>query len=280
MACKRPSASVVDDTLDPLVYVTPRTECHCGGSLHPRGQRAQEATLVTLTGCVEIKQIPMECSRRGCRAQFHYNYTKRDGKRINSVSLKDVRALFIHRQLAFDLKFLEYHEALHFRGFLSVRAVSWAFQGVLAGDSHTADDQKWRLRYQDVRVLYVAMKEFGDMREAGFRDYLHSIELSHMSDCKEVTQKMLAEYDAWLHKDVFPPAKPDSVTAMAGDGHEKVLTKVCAGDKMPKKPPQTHHGKPKAFTNGWFMLIKPADGRILSVEQQFEPENNDVPRRC
>ena len=76
--------------------------------------------------------------------------------------------------------------------------------------------EKWRLRYQDVRVLYVAIKEFGDMREAGFGDYLRSIELSYQSNCKEVSQMMLAEYDAWLHKDVFPPAKPDSVTAMAG----------------------------------------------------------------
>ena len=122
------------------------------------------------------------------------------------------------------------------------------------------------------------MKEFGDMKDACFGDYLHSVEPSHQSDCKEVTQKMLAEYDAWLHKDVFPPAKPELVTAMAGDGHEKVLTKVCAGagDKMPKKPPQTHHGKPKPFTNGWFMLINPADGRILSVGQQFELGSNDI----
>jgi hypothetical protein len=30
------------------------------------------------------------------------------------------------------------------------------------------------------------------------------------------------------------------------------------------------------FTNGWYMIVKPDTGRILSVTQQFEPENNDT----
>ena len=92
MACKRPSASVVDDALDPLVYVTPRTECHCGSSLQTIGNRVYKATLVTLTGCTEIKHMHKLCTRRGYRALFQYNYAKRDGKRMNSVSLKDVTA--------------------------------------------------------------------------------------------------------------------------------------------------------------------------------------------
>ena len=117
------------------------------------------------------------------------------------------------------------------------------------------------------------------MKDAGCDDFLQTIEVDDRCPV-EITPRMLAAYDVWLHKDVCPPANVMSVTALAGDGHEKVLTKVCAGDKVPKKSPPAIGGDPKLFANGWFMVSNPADGRIVSVEQQVEPENNEVTARA
>ena len=35
-------------------------------------------------------------------------------------------------------------------------------------------------------------------------------------------------------------------------------------------------GRVKPFANGWFMFVAPSSGRILSVSQMIEPENNQV----
>jgi hypothetical protein len=90
---------------------------------------------------------------------------------------------------------------------------------------------------------------------------------------------MLAAYDTWLHTKVFPTSKYRRVKELVGDGHEKILTKICAGDAIPKKSRKASRGKKKHFTNGWFMIAHPC-GRIVSVEQQVEPENNDVVTRA
>ena len=73
-----------------------------------------------------------------------------------------------------------------------------------------------------------------------------------------------------MHNHVYPPLNSETVIALAGDGHEKVLTRICHGDAVPMKSPEALGGGGKPFTNGWF------DGRVLSMEQQIEPENNAV----
>ena len=44
----------------------------------------------------------------------------------------------------------------------------------------------------------------------------------------------MRDYDKYLHETVFPGDNPDSITALSGDGIEKILVKVGA-DKAPKK---------------------------------------------
>ena len=208
---------------------------------------------------------------------YAYNFAWVGGKKFNTVALSDIDVVFVSVPWAFDKKYLEYHEALHYRGCLSTRALSWATGAVFVPEVSVTG--RFRERYQSARFLFLAMQEFGDMKDAGCDDFLQNIKVSDRHHV-EITPRMLAAYDAWLHADVFPPANVMSVTALAGDGHEKVLTKVCAGDKVPKKSPPAIGGNPKNFTNGWFMVSNPADGRIVSVEQQVEPENNEVTARA
>ncbi len=103
--------------------------------------------------------------------------------------------------------------------------------------------EHWRRRFEDVKFLYMAMKEFGDMKEAGRGNFLRKIELSHDSNHTEITPRMLAEYDKWVHDEIYPPPAPHKVTELAGDGHEKVLTRVCSGHKVPMKSPKGSGGK-------------------------------------
>ena len=154
------------------------------------------------------------------------------------------------------------------------KAIAWAFdRKVRATDELLAH---WRDRYSDARFLFLAMKEFGEMERNGNGQFLKKIELSHDQSCKEITKPMLDKYSDWLHAKVYPPASPASVKHIAGDGHEKILTKICAGDKVPMKQRKGKNGRKLLYANGWFMIMDAAGGRVLSVQQQFEPENNEV----
>ena len=209
---------------------------------------------------------------------YAYNFAWVGGRKFNTVALSDIDVVFVSMHWAFDKKDLEYHDALHYRGCLSTHALLWATGAALVPEASTVT-ACFRKRYQGARFLFLAMQEFGDMKDAGCDDFLQTIEVSDRHPV-EITPRMLAACDAWLHADVFPPANVMSVTAFAGDGHEKILTKVCAGDKVPKKSPPAIGGDHKLFTNGWLMVSNPADGRVVSVELQVEPENNEVTARA
>jgi len=253
-------------------FTTPLTRCAvCKGSLTKHHEVS--AVLVSFQGLREVTHQMMKCTDKKCRAQHGQNYVWVDKQKINTVGPTDIEVLFINAKCAFDMKFLEYHEALQFRGFLSTRAIAWA-----AGDALFDGEEidHWRLRCEDARFLRLAMLEFSDLDKAGGEKFLQQIALSHDSNCQEISDSALAAYDKWLHMKVFPPPKPQTVTTLAGDGHEKVLTKICAGDRAPMKSPKAPGGGRKPFLNGWFGVVSPKDGRILSMVQQFEPENNAV----
>ena len=49
----------------------------------------------------------------------------------------------------------------------------------------------------------------------------------------EISQKNLELYDAYVHTKLLPPANPGNVSALVGDGHEKVLVKCNGGAGFP-----------------------------------------------
>ena len=55
---------------------------------------------------------------------YAYNFAWVGGKKFNTVALSDIDVVFVSVAWAFDKKYLEYHEALHYRGCLSTHALS------------------------------------------------------------------------------------------------------------------------------------------------------------
>ncbi len=104
------------------------------------------------------------------------------------------------------------------------------------------------------------------MKAAGDEDILFDIQLGHRL-ANEITASALQKYDNWLHEKVFPPTQPALVKELAGDGHEKVVSKLCQGERPPMIGPHGRDGCRRGTTNGWFMIADPQTGRVLSVVQ-------------
>lgn len=255
-------------------YMTPAKSCGwCGSGLHVSHE--VKASVMSMDGPVSVVHVIKRCCRKECRVHHAYNFLYTSTKKYNTVMIDDVKALFVNVFQGYDLKFLRYHDALHFRGFVSATAVEWACRQVLDNDTML---KTWRRSYEDARFLYLAMVEFSDMKAKGGPDHMSNIQVSDHGHegVREVTEKMIADYDKWLHHCAFPIDNPTSVKELAGDGHEKILKRICNGDAKPMKTRKAPGGRAKPFTHGWFMVMDPANGRIVSVVQQFEPENNAV----
>ena len=188
-----------------------------------------------------------------------------NGNKRNTLHPDDLTAegvLFENSNLAFTLAYLRYHGSLHDRGFLSTNAIAWCYKDLHGADSVVAHFHE---RHNTALFLYLAMQELAPLKR-----HLNII----IDD--EVSPGALAAYDAHLHHNVFPPADCSQVRELSGDGHEKVITKVCCPPKKRAGAPNKTRTTPKPYTNGWFFLVHPGSHRILSVVSQFEPEGNDT----
>ena len=58
------------------------------------------------------------------------------------------------------------------------------------------------------------------------------------------------------------------------DGHEKVLVKCGTALAKQRSGRPRATGIVKPYGHGWFMIVDPASGRVLSVVSQDDPENN------
>ena len=223
-------------------FVTPVVKCFCGGSLGSRPEI--DAVEYSRNGCWPVKHCPLQCCRRDCRTTYAYIFCWKNGHKMNTVSLDDITTIFVSDKVAFDMKYLEYHESLQFRGFLSGGAIAFAGEDVLFQTTHS----HLKYLYQTARFLRLAMKEF-ELLEGG--RFLRSIYVD-----KAVSDEALTAYDDFVHEHCFPPARQASGKESVGDGHEKVLQKIGASEALPKKMSGRpwKSGKVKPFTNGWYMI--------------------------
>ena len=91
------------------------------------------------------------------------------------------------------------------------------------------------------------------------------------------TDGVLDTYDAMLHAVELQGPNADSVHEVCIDGHEKVLMKtLCGCGKRGGQPIKKKTRSLNNYSNGWFMAVNPADGRVLGVEAVLKPEDNDV----
>jgi hypothetical protein len=273
----KPAASHVFKPVVPVPSVrivsTPRTSCICGGLLCASGQDT-DAVIYSLAGAEFVKHTSKRCTSKQCRKYFYYNFcTTDEGGRVNTVLLSQVDYLFVTPQTGFEKKFLEYHSMLHFRGYISAGAIAFAAGEVLFSDSNLGEFW-WAKTFRDAQFLRMVMQELFEVQKSLVYEIIIGDELS---------AKALRAYDDYMHRVGFLPANPDDVKELCGDGHEKVLVKLCCDDEKPKKrsgPPSSKRSTAFPYNNGWFMAVNPTDGRVLGVQEQFEPENNQVVIDC
>ena len=127
---------------------------------------------------------------------------------------------------AFDITYLEYNDAIQFRGFASSKAIEWAGkQTLFKHNTYTRLD----LRYNDAYMLFLVMQAMEAMA-AGSDD--HEGPLPPAVDLQDtVKAAFVHQYDAWVHTHAFGPASPQKVLELVGDGHEKVLSRLCAASQ-------------------------------------------------
>ena len=250
-------------------FTCPLKTCWCGGPLH--NARPIAAKCQDLVGVKDVTFTPKQCNRRKCRTMYGYNYYWLGGKKVSCVGIADLKGgvLFTSSKRCFTLRYLKFFNDLAFRGFLSSRATMWAYARSFAPPSDAdktygcdilahADEV-----HTDALMYYLALQEFGDLENKG------DIVIGG-----EISAKNLKEYEIYLHEKVYPPDDPTQVKLIVGDGHAKVMTKCEGHSKRAGRPRKLKKQRRKALTNGWFMVCEPG-GRVLVVQQQIDPENND-----
>jgi len=181
---------------------------------------------------------------------------------VNTARPRDLknRVLFVTNNVCYEVIFLEYHEKLMFRGFLSNNAQQWALKEVLDEKNLMKSNSREQRRLCDTLFYHMAMKEF-ELIDAHL-----NIKIEH-----EISTQDLARLNAHYHDKVYPPQSPKKVKELCGDGHKKIMM-------ITDEP--TKGKKPLTRNNGWFCIADPKSGRIWAMVPQVDPENNAVVTRA
>ena len=267
---KRPASQMAPQP----VHTTSLSLCMCGSSWRLSKHHVIAATCYDLIGAKEVMVETKRCN--SCSMIYGPNFRNRSGELTNTSKISDMAmdtVLFVNTKVGFTIRFLKYHSFQFFRCCSTGRGVEWAFEKTFFDNPQKHDAPKlhygFRKLYYDALFYYMVALEWEILGK-------------HMSVVigKELDEKILDEYDTHCHEYLLPPAHPKKVTALVGDGHQKVLMKTCgaignASKKRAGRPRQDGHEK-RSHGHGWFMLIDPVSARILSVVPQDQPEGNTV----
>ena len=250
-------------------YVCPLTACVCSGCHGTLLKHCEVAsTLYDLAGPQEVIVVTKQCSVRSCRASYGYNYVWQNGSKVNAVSLEELvdEVLFVSSKCGFTFRYFKYHEELLYRGHVSARATTHAYNAVF-GDEMSVVPNWFRQVHENAFFYMLALREF---QKVG----LHmAIEIEN-----EISDHAISIYHTFCHSSIFLRSMEtrQSLKTLVGDGHGKIRGKChVAPNKRagrPRKTPLTvgKHG------NGWFIICDPDSGSILNMTTMHEPENNEV----
>ena len=252
------------------IATTPLTRCAwCDGSL-ACASRSVQAKCVDLIGVTDVEHLIKECCRRECRARHAYNFYWKGHSKINTLARGNVGPfLFVADNLCFSTRLLRNLASLRFRTALSLRGWVWSYSDTFGGQPARVAQSRLRQSLSDALVYFEAMLEFEAVGE-------------HLKIAigEELSKSSLALYERHLHLKVYPPSNPMDVKEVVGDGHVKVSMRCSVAPMKRAGAPKRNRAKPKASTNGWFMVVHPATLRVLSVEPQIEPEDKHVVTKC
>eukprot|EP00438_Fugacium_kawagutii_P010367 Skav231997 [mRNA] locus=scaffold719:439782:442514:+ [translate_table: standard] len=231
------------------------------------------AQVYTLEGVLNVTHVRKRCTRRTCYLRHSYNYVQTGECKANILDPEDAEYIFITTQTGFSKKFLEYHDALQFRGYISMKAIEWAQRNCI-WSSDEEQQARWVKSYASARLLLVCLKEFSAMwsnlSPAEKLKKLRGIDIEN-----PLSAASLADYIDWWPTAVMPTRQRNKVTVLCMDGHEKIATQC--GDSPPCRGGRPRsNGKVRPFNNGWFMVTSPESNLILAIVEMKEPENNDI----
>lgn len=245
----------------------------CGGTMHK--WNTVSATMYDLIGPQEVEHIVMRCNRKLCRAYHYYNYVQvpKENHKVNILTFDQADFFFVSAHTGFSKAFLQYHEALHFRGFVSMRAVEWCQKNALWEEDGM---ERWRRSYSEARLLFNVMQELTIM-------FAHApVDLDKHSKMIRIDDPLdgfLENYSMWWHENVLSKKQKKTITVLSMDGHEKIATKC--GDTPPSRGGRPRKsGQIRPFNNGWFMITSPETGYIVGIHEMLEPENNAIAFKC
>ena len=230
------------------------------------------ATIYTLEGALSVEHKRKRCTQRSCRVRHSYNYVQTGKCKLNCLHPDDAEYILVTTQTGFSKSFLKYHDALQFRGFLSMAAISWAQDQVILDDE--ARQAIWEKSYACARLLLNVMSECAEMWQALPRATLLQ-KLKSIDVETPLTHSLLGEYRQWFLRSSMSPKEKSLVTAVCMDGHEKIAVK-CMGTPPSRGGRPRKDGTVRPFNNGWFMICSPETGFILSVVEMVEPESNKI----
>ncbi|CAK0848816.1 unnamed protein product [Prorocentrum cordatum] len=267
---------------------------HCNCKLVARTGMASRpgATCILrdLHGTEEISVRQWRCQGRNCMLTYGAKFAWIDGQKVNTASLNDfekIGVVFVSTKRAFTLRYLRYHEKAMFRMCTSATGTDWVMQETFADKSQRAYGGEFLHDYRKLHlegILYLLAVQV--MEPVG----------KHLNIVlgEEISAAALKKFDAYLHDCVFPDPRPNKVSLLIEDGHEKVAMKCpepvagrpSAVTKRPaamkrrsmkrsvdKKPPAMKATMHRNY--GWYMVVTP-QGRVVTAIEQAVPEGNGV----
>ena len=186
------------DDADTLRITTPVRVCvECSSPLAPAHEVA--GRVYTLSGLRQVVVTTKRCSRKSCRAHHHYNYRKVDGQKTHSLPLEDLEYVFANSKVGFERTFLDYHDALQFRGGISHNAIEFAQSQTLWEDAE--QHCRWHREYASAQLYYSVVLESNEMwakSTEATRRRTFNIDIDN-----PLSNNFLADYQDWWHKHQF-----------------------------------------------------------------------------
>ena len=123
----------------------------CGAASLCERKPALDAFVYGMSGLRRVYHVRVRCTSKLCRSRRCYNFRLVGGQKMTSMIFSDAKYIFITATTGFDVDFLFYHDALQFRGYLSIRAIAWAQKSFIWPEDH--DHARFRLDCSHARLL-------------------------------------------------------------------------------------------------------------------------------
>ena len=134
--------------------------------------------------------------------------------------------------------------------------------------------KKFDEAYGHARMLRLVMEATEEMSTG---NYMSRRQPDPIRLKAELSTAFLDKYDKWVHEKRFGLRRSSTLAELVGDGHAKIVSKLCASDPTPRRAGKPRkNGDARRTNNGWFVVCAPATGEVLAASQMRDPENNAI----